>query len=239
MKNQIKEVAVLDKGFVRLVDVLGEDLTVVNAARVSFDKKSVVFSEKDAKLIKYLATHQHWTPFGHPQVTLHIKMPIFVARQFMRSGVGIRLSEPADGSLDTDIPINEVSRRYVDSPPEFYVPIRWRKRPDGSIKQGSGTDFTDEENDRATAIFISCVDSCVNGYNRLLNMSAAPEQARMALPVGSYTEFWITPSLAATARLVKLRIDPHAQWEIQEYGRAISKIMEPLFPVSWPALLEM
>ena len=226
---------VLDKGFVTLLDHLGSDLTVVNAARVSFSKRSTwgqknpiggnVLELKDAKLIQFLATNEHWTPFGHPQLQLHMKMPIFCARQFMRSNVGVCY--------------NEMSRRYVDSPPEFYEPKEWRARPDKSIKQGSagvvpnvidyaGEPCGGENTSHGHAVVI---------YNQLLEQGVAPEMARMVLPVSMYTEFWATMSLAACARIVKLRIDPHAQWEIVQYARAINDLVRPLFPVSWPALL--
>lgn len=220
---------VLDKGFVDLKDVMGDDLTVVNAARVSFSKESEwdfdletsipFLQEKDAKLINYLAKHNHWTPFGHPQITLHFKMPIFVARQFMRSNVGIVY--------------NEVSRRYVDDEPEFYEPgYEWRKRPEKSIKQGSG-----ELLDTDYGLYTNTIVQCYNTYHYLLSQGVAPEMARMVLPLSTYTEFWATFSLAALARVCKLRSDSHAQKEIQEYAKAIDAIVRPLFPVSWQALL--
>lgn len=251
------KIACLDKGFVRLVDHMGSDLTVVNAARVSFAKESQLengtfLSDKDTKLIRYLArgcstkefealveslvdcgdrdaikqallefreTPLHHTPFGHPQITLHFKWPVFCARQAMRSNIGICW--------------NEVSRRYVDDTPEFYCPAEWRKRPDKSIKQGSGESVVDAV---ANTIYDDALLCCEYIYNTLLKKGYAPEMARIILPQSTYTECWGTFSLAALARFYNLRSDSHAQKEIQDFARAISELVEPLFPVSWAAL---
>lgn len=209
---------------------MGDDLSVVNAARVSFSKKSdwiypwshmgnygkKYLQEGDIKLIKYLAKHNHWTPFAHNAITLHMKLPIFVQRQMDKHQVGFV--------------VNEVSRRYVDSEPEFYFPDKWRKRPDKSIKQGSAEDIElgyDIE---------PWVMESMRAYNKLLDSDVAPEMARMVLPQNMYTETWKTGSLAAWARCYKLRADSHAQKEIQEVAQQISEVIEPLFPVSWEAL---
>jgi thymidylate synthase (FAD) len=224
---------VLDRGFVSLLSCMGSDLHVVNAARVSFNKRSPDphLSPQDIALIRYLALHEHWTPFGHCTFTLHFKMPIFVARQFMRSNVGIVY--------------NEVSRRYVDSPPEFYEPDIWRARPASSIKQGSGGDITTITDPERYAVsptinlreLASRVRShAVYSYTLMLEGGVAPEMARMILPVSMYTEFWATMSLAAAARVYLLRIHPHAQWEVQQYARAMHDLIAPRFPVSWDAL---
>lgn len=238
-------IPVLDHGFVALESHMGSDLTVVNAARVSFAKRSnyeysgvaltaqgksvaepqARLKDADVKLIRYLAWHEHWTPFGHPQITLRLKMPIFVARQWMRSNVGIVY--------------NEVSRRYVDDPPELHSPLDWRSRPTGSMKQGSGPIINGGlANDIGNIETWAAIDA-VKAYNELVQHGVAPEQARIVLPVSMYTEFWMTGSLAAMARVVGLRIDPHAQWEVQEYARTAGRLIEPLFPVSWPVLLEV
>lgn len=213
---------VLDKGFVTLVDHMGTDCTVVNAARISFGKKVTEMSDKDVRLLQYLAKHKHWTPFAHPQLTFHIKMPIFVARQFMKSNVGVVY--------------NEISRRYVDDTPEFYHPKEWRKRPEGSVKQGSGdrldpyTDFTMGDYQKHAE------ETSLSTYENMLYSGVAPEMARMVLPVSMYTEVWATMSLQAAHRIVALRLDPHAQWEIQQYGKAMYDLIEPLFPHAWQAL---
>lgn len=216
-------ITVLDKGFVTLVDHMGTDCTVVNAARISFGKKVLEMSDKDVKLIQYLAKHKHWTPFAHPQLTFHIKMPIFVARQFMKSCVGVVY--------------NEISRRYVDDPPEFHEPVSWRSRPEGSLKQGSGSHLEKDAAHYAGVLMQQAYDEAASSYYCLIRDGVAPEQARIVLPVSMYTEVWATMSLQAAARIVGLRQDSHAQWEIQQYANAMDTLTSPLFPVSWAALV--
>lgn len=238
----LTEIPVLDKGFVRLEAHMGTDLTVVNAARVSFAKRSewkkqtqladpFVESDlsptgqwnnrlenKDEKLIRYLAKHKHWTPFAHTAITLHFKLPIFVARQLMKSNVGVVY--------------NEVSRRYVDTPPEFHEPVAWRGRPEGSIKQGSSNNEI-----RVIPNYMNeAWEYPAKTYEILIKAGVAPEQARMVLPQSMYTEVWATMSLAAAARIFLLRSESYAQWEIQQYADAMKTLIEPLFSVSWKAL---
>lgn len=215
-------ITVLDKGFVTLVDHMGTDCTVVNAARISFGKKVTEMSDKDIRLLKYLAKHKHWTPFAHPQLTFHIKMPIFVARQFMKSNVGVVY--------------NEISRRYVDDTPEFYEPKEWRKRPEGSVKQGSGGEVHKNDSLKSFMAYWDLIKAAERAYRNILWSDVAPEMARMVLPVSMYTEVWATMSLQAAHRIVALRLDPHAQWEIQQYGKAMYDLIEPLFPHAWQAL---
>lgn len=224
----------LDDGIsqVTLIDYMGDDLRVVNAARVSFDKESSwvedprnpdfpnVLSERDRKLIHYLARHDHWSPFSHCMVTLRIKMPIFVARQWFKHSVGFTR--------------NEVSRRYVDSTPEFYIPKTWRKRAE-NVKQGSSDEAHCESSSFSSYASAQC-DIILTLYSYMIEGGVAPEMARMILPQSAYTEFYETGSLAAYARLAKLRLDSHAQKETQLYAEAVSEIMSRLFPVSWEAL---
>ena len=209
-------------GGVDYVSHMGTDLTVVNAARVSFGKHSTEFSSKDERLIGYLARHNHWTPFAHPQITLRIKAPIFVRTQLFKHKVGF-----------TE---NEVSRRYCTDPPQYYTP-QWRLAPTDGAKQGSSGFATDpilhEDWDR---LYNKSALEAVEIYNLLLREGVAPEQARAVLPQGVYTEWWWTGSLSAYARVCRLRGDAHAQWEVQEYAAAISGIIAPLFPVAWKAL---
>ena len=213
---------------------MGDDLMVVNAARVSFDKESLwetdvrngtvhnVLEQADAKLINYLARHDHWTPFSHPQVTLRETVPIFVARQRFKHTVGFSY--------------NEVSRRYVDDAPEFFAPEVWRSRPDGSVKQGSGGvhRHTEQWGDAYTAYIARAVEM----YDSMLEDGIAPEQARMVLPQSMMTSYYVTGSLAAFARAYKQRIDGHAQLEIQQLAQQWGGILAPLFPVSWAALTQ-
>lgn len=222
------------------IDHMGDDLRVVNAARVSFDKQSdwaigfpegydPELSNNDTRLIAYLARHNHWTPFSHPQITVRETVPIFVARQRFKHMVGFTY--------------NEVSRRYVDDPPEFYVPEVWRKRADNA-KQGSSTEQVYSE---ATLVqtgydewmgpsYRQLNDIALEVYRDLLADGVCPEQARMVLPQSMYTSYYVTGSLAAWARAYKQRSDPHSQVEIQELAKQWNTIMSPLFPVSWNAL---
>lgn len=205
---------------VELLEVMGSDLTVVNAARVSFHKESSEVSDKDEALIRYLARNHHWTPFGQPQLQFRIKMPIFVARQWMRSNVGVVR--------------NEVSRRYVDDEPEFYLPKEWRMRAE-NMKQGS----SEELFPYSAAVTLAAeaqAEEARNFYNNMIKAGVAPEMARMILPLSTYTEFIETGSLAYYARVVSLRDESHAQLEIQHYARAVSELIRPRFPVSWEAL---
>jgi len=224
--REMTKIKVLDKGHVDYVMHMGDDLTVVNAARVSFNKQSVLegtmLSEKDKKLIAYLAKHKHWTPFAHPQITLRIKAPIFIRTQLFKHKVGFVE--------------NEVSRRYVSDPPEIYMP-HWRGKPTNGAKQGS-EDFMpiDDSYNAVNRNYELAVRESLQTYEELLKRGVAPEQARSALPQGTYTEWWWTGSLSAYARVYHQRIDAHAQWEVQQYAAAIGKIIEPLFPVSWKTL---
>lgn len=213
---------VLDNGYVELLDTFGDDLTVVNAARVSFHKESKEMTERDAKLVKYLADHHHVTPFFHPQARFRIKMPIFVAREWYRHQIGFAR--------------NEVSRRYVDEKPEMYCPEIVRAR-DTNVKQGSKLEGI-EENTAAVVLIHRANEAALAAYEQLLDMGTAPEVARTVLPQGMYTEFVETGSLAAFARLCSLRLDPSAQWEIRQYADAVRQLLMPHFPVSWAALMK-
>jgi thymidylate synthase (FAD) len=220
---------------VTLIDKMGTDALVVNAARVSFSKEAANYTEEqNAKLISYLSRHGHFTPFTHPVICIREKVPIFVARQRFKHTVGFTY--------------NEVSRRYVDDKPEFFVPDVWRSRPDGSMKQGSG----DKNLNNAFLLFEPVEFKAYNMeegylyftriaehvYDSMIKAGVAPEQARMVLPQSMYTEYYVTGSLAAWARAYKLRIDPHAQKEIQDVAVEWDKIIRPLFPVSWSALVD-
>ena len=209
------------KSTVQILEVMGNDLTVVNAARVSFSKESSILSEGDIKLIKYLAKNNHISPFFHPQIRMRLKMPIFIAREWFRHCVGFAR--------------NEVSRRYVDSEPEIYIPKELRAR-DPNLKQGSKSDII-ENNASVVDIMYKSMEIATSSYSALLSSNVAPEVARMVLPQTMYTEFIETASLYAYARLCKLRLDPHAQLEIRLYADAIDRLMLQYFPVSWTALM--
>lgn len=205
---------------VTYLDHMGSDLTVVNAARVSFGKKKEVFDEKDSRLIAYLVKHKHVLPFRHPHVSFHFKAPIFVARQLVKHQVGMSWSE--------------ISRRYVTSEPEFYWPETWRAAaPDK--KQGSAGALEDQY--FAGLWAESATDEALDMYKTLLRNGVAPEQARMILPQNTYTEWVWTGSLLSWAHLWKLRVEHSAQQETQDCVRMIGPDMERLFPVSWKELV--
>jgi thymidylate synthase (FAD) len=207
---------------VQLLETFGDDLTVVNAARVSFAKESTVFEPRDEKLINYLAAHDHNTPFFHPQIRFRMKMPIYVAREWFRHTVGFAR--------------NEVSRRYVDEKPECYLPPVLRER-DTDKKQGSKS--TPIQDNQLTVLEIDEFQNmALDFYQSLLDKRVAPEIARGVLPQSMYTEFIETGSLAAYARLCGLRLNPHAQSEIRAYAGAVSAALMEKFPVSWKALNE-
>lgn len=205
---------------VEILEVMGNDLTVVNAARVSFAKESKVMTPGDEKLIGFLAKHNHITPFFHPQIRMRIKMPIFVAREWFRHTIGFAR--------------NEVSRRYVDFKAECFVPAELRER-DPKLKQGSKESAVNDGGAAADALKKSTEDS-IAAYEDLLARGVAPEISRMVLPQSMYTEFIETGSLAAYARLCGLRLDPGAQREIQAYAHAIDEALQSRFPISWAAL---
>lgn len=224
------EIPILDgKGFVRYLDHMGDDLTTVNAARTSFSKFSTLdengeLKKEDDKLIKFLALNDppHFSPFTHPQISLHMKVPIYLRNQLDRSRIGLTISE--------------VSRRYIKTEPEFYTP-KFRTAPINGAKQGSH-DFVPEgmdknliEKDGQIAFNI-----CRATYNSFISKGICPEQARGYLPLATYTEYHWTGSLFAFARVYNLRIDPHAQWDCQQVAKAIGEICEKIFPVSWKYL---
>lgn len=208
-----------------LLHHFGDDLMVVNAARVSFGKWRDMFGEDDARLIRYLAKHEHIAPFFHPQIQFRITAPIFVARQWFRSEVGTARS-----------PKNEISRRYVDEDPEFFIPNTWRGRPVGSVKQGSSGEILACLN--ADLIFANACAAAKKTYKDLLELGVAPEQARMVLPQATYTQWIETGSLHFWARLCGLRIQSDAQKETRDLAMQVSYAIARLFPVSWAALTQ-
>jgi len=209
-------------GGIEVVEVFGSDLTVVNAARVSFAKEVTEMTERDGKLVDFLARNDHISPFFHPQVRLRVKMPIYVAREWFRHTIGLAR--------------NEVSRRYVDSRPEIWYPsVTGLRERDPKLKQGSKETPVDGAEELVEEIR-AAGEGAVIFYESLMARGVAPEIARSVLPQGMYTEFIETGSLAAYARIWELRTDPGAQREIQAYARAIEKLLMPHFPVSWGAL---
>ena len=202
---------------VDLIDHMGSDLSIVNAARVSFAKVHEEFDEKsDTRLINYLAKHNHWSPFGHASMQFHIKAPVFVARQLVKHQIGLTW--------------NEVSRRYVDTEVEFYEPTEWRLAAENK-KQGSSEETVKYNLAPAHRFAKQC-------YENMLNMGIAPEMARMVLPQSMMTEWYWSGTLYAFARVCNLRCKPDAQKETQNVGWDIDKYARKLFPASWRALRE-
>lgn len=204
-----------------LINSMGDDLTVVNAARVSFAKQVDEFSERDTKLIKYLAKHNHWTPFSHVTATFRVVAPIFVARQLFKHKQG--LTE------------NEVSRRYVDDLPVIYAPKEWRTAPENA-KQGSGGVHPDTH--AISQAYTDYAFEAIRYYNLLIDEGVAPEQARMVLPQSMITEWYWTGSLAAFARVCKLRLSKDAQAETGMIANDIADQLSGVAPVSWGVLID-
>jgi len=204
---------------VEYMDHMGSDLTVVNAARVSFAKERAEFDHAtDRGLIKYLAKHNHWSPFAHCSASFRVKAPIFVARQLVKHTVGFSW--------------NEVSRRYVNEEPEFFIPDAWRKAAE-NVKQGSSAETVAMTMDPAKASTAASLET----YKFMLKLGVCPEQARMVLPQNTMTEWIWTGTLYAWARMCELRLDPHTQAETRVVAQAVSHEMAALFPVSWEFLM--
>jgi len=207
---------------VTLIDSMGTDLSVVNAARVSYAKTKEKFEDKDEKLIKYLAQHNHWSPFGHASLQFRIKAPVFVARQLVKHQVGLTW--------------NEVSRRYVDYQPELFEPKAWRGRPQNS-KQGSDGEVVLDMNDKHR--LQTTMEQCLIIYDSFIKMGVAPEQARMVLPQSMMTEWYWSGTLYAFARVCNLRCAKDTQQETRDIANQISKMCEELFPISWKYLVDV
>lgn len=224
-------ITVLDKGYVRLVDTLGTDLSVVNAARVSYDKESTEFSERDERLLAFLLREKHTSPLRHAALTFEVYMPLIVARQWYKHAV-------ASAYVDDQNGWNESSRRYVTENEEFYIPLgeEWRTKPDNS-KQGSGAPLSLEDGVEWTIKLQDYVDRGLALYDEAMDSGIAPEQARLFLPAyGLYVRARWTVSLAAIVHFLAQRTDSHAQFEIQEYARAVESLTTQAFPVTLRAV---
>lgn len=214
---------VLDKGYVRLVDHMGSDLTPVNAARVSYDKESVEFSDKDGRLLRFLAREGHTSPFRHGMMQFEIYAPLMVARQWWKYVVG------SDHVMDA---WNESSRRYITEEPVFYIPDEWRSAPSNS-KQGSGAPVDNESSANLTQALQTMIQLGMDRYNSALEAGVAPEQARLFLPAyGLYVRWYWTASLTSVAHLLNQRLAHDAQKEFQLYAEVIRDYAVELFPNS-------
>jgi thymidylate synthase (FAD) len=219
------EKKVLDNGYVRLVDVLGNDLSVVNAARVSYDKESVEFADRDAGLLKFLIREGHTSPFRHAALTFEVYAPLFVARQWWKYAV-------ASTHIDDQNGWNESSRRYITEQEEFYVPdsLGWRSKPENS-KQGSGAPLDMETGMMLTADLMYHIELGVEKYQQAMEVGVAPELARLFLPAyGMYVRWRWTTSLQGVMTFLEQRLGHDAQVEIQDYAKAVQELSHSAFP---------
>ena len=206
---------------VELIDIMGNDLSVVNAARVSYSKVKDKFDPSDEKLIKYLADNNHWSPFAHTFLSFRIEAPIFVARQLVKHQIGLVW--------------NEESRRYINDPPKLHKIKQWREKPKNS-KQGSGDQII-IDNELFNQIQMHNQNALLL-YDKLIQANIAPEQARAVLPLNTYTNWIWSGTLYAFARVCKLRLDDHAQKETRDIAQAINVCCLDSFPISWKYLNE-
>jgi thymidylate synthase (FAD) len=228
-------ISVLDNGYVRLVDVMGSDLTVANAARVSYAKESHELTERDVRLIKFLAREQHTSPFRHASAQFEVYAPLMVARQWWKYIVGSAHMEGTGDSLDA---WNESSRRYITEELTFYVPEvgEWRSAPENS-KQGSGEPI-EKDDGQWSAILTEYIEDGVQLYAQALKEGICAEQARLFLPAyGMYVRWYWTASLQSIAHFLAQRLEHDAQVEIQAYAKAVLTLIESRFPVAIGELL--
>jgi|SRR5690625_610832 len=228
---------VLDKGYVLLRDVLGSDLTVVNAARVSYDRKSDELTDGDIRLIRFLAREGHTSPFRHASLQFEIYAPLMVARQHFKYLAGSSIQEATGDNMTA---WNESSRRYITEEATFYVPgeSEWRSKPENS-KQGSGKTVNVLMGYGLTSELEDYVEKGMELYEKAMNNGIAPEQARLFLPAyGMYVRYYWTASLQSVAHFVSQRIAADSQFEIQEYAKAVLELAENRFPKSMKELSE-
>ena len=216
---------VLDKGFIEVIDTLGDDLTVVNSARVSFGKRKEKFDKSDERLVRYLAKYKHYSPFRHLQIQFHVKAPEFVMRQWYKHVVGI---ETTSNSSTKDHAWNEISGRYVPVE-DFYTPDVWRKQSEDN-KQASEGVLDDLQQKRMDDTYNEFMRQVRVAYDRMIDAGMAKEQARIILPLNQYTEVYWTASFQAVMNFIELRNEKTAQIEIQEYAKSLLDLMSESFP---------
>ena len=216
---------VLDKGFIEVIDSLGDDLTVVNSARVSFGKRKEVYDKTDERLVRYLAKYKHFSPFRHLQVQFHVKAPEFVMRQWYKHVVGI---ETTSNSSAKDHAWNEISGRYVPVS-DYYEPSVWRKQSDDN-KQASEGVLDDLQQKRMNDAYNDLMRKVRMTYDKMVEAGMAKEQARIILPLNQYTEVYWTASFQAVMNFIELRNEKTAQIEIQDYAKVLLKQMGEVFP---------
>ena len=218
----VKE-TVLDKGFIEVLDHIGDDLTVANSARVSFGKRKKTYDKSDERLVTYLAKHKHFSPFRHLVVQFHIKAPEFVMRQWYKHVVGI---ETTSSYPTKDHAWNEISGRYVPVE-EYYVPSIWMQQSEDNKQASTGEIDNQEE---AAQKYRDALQVINYHYKSLLDLGVAKEQARVLLPLAAYTEIYWTASFQAIMNFIELRDEPTAQWEIRQYAQTLKRIMLDIYP---------
>ena len=222
------KINVLDKGYVRLVDSMGSDLSIVNAARVSYDKEVTELSDRDSKLINFLIREKHTSPFRHAAMTFEVYAPLVIARQWWKYAV-------ASSHVDDQNGWNESSRRYITEDEEFYIPSpnQWRSKPENS-KQGSGEPIDSDDGHNYTEYLISHIDNGKRLYQQAMNEGIAPEQARLFLPAYSmYVRWRWTTSLQGVMTFLEQRLPHDAQSEIRDYADAVLQLSKGSFPVTF------
>ena len=210
-------------GYIELLDTMGDDLSIVNAARVSYNKTSDEFQEKDKKLIKFLAKHKHWTPFEQNSIKFRVKCPIYIARQWMKHRCWV---------------FNEISARYTVFDNTVYQPDEFREQAEKN-KQASVAASESLSQYKAAKIYKEITEASIEAYNKLLELGVCREQARGVLPVGSHTEFVTTVNLRNYIHWYNLRAPKDAQWEIQQYAKASIELVKSKFPVAIQCLEEL
>lgn len=229
-------IEVMDKGYVRLVNHMGSDLTVVNAARVSYAKESLELNKADIRLIKFLAREGHTSPFRHVVMQFEIYAPLMVARQWWKYVIGSAHMEGTGESLEA---WNESSRRYITEEPAFYIPgkAEWRSKPENS-KQGSGSPLDQETGTYLTSELVQYIELGIQKYEDAIEKGVCAEQARLFLPAyGMYVRWYWTASLQSVCHFLNQRLENDAQKEIQDYAKAILELSKPLYPHSTDELL--
>jgi thymidylate synthase (FAD) len=233
IKQTPEPVSVLDEGYVRVVDFLGDDLSVVNAARVSYDKEKTEFDSKDGKLLNFLIREQHTSPFRHAAVTFEVYAPLFVARQWWKYAV-------ASTHIDDQNGWNESSRRYITEEEKFYIPLpeEWRSKPENS-KQGSGEPVDIEIGQKYFDMLCNAVVQGTDAYHMAMDDGIAPEIARLFLPAyGMYVRWRWTVSLQGILTFLDQRLEHDAQWEIQQYAFAVKDLSHQVYPETFKALYQ-
>lgn len=209
---------------VQYVSHMGDDLLIANAARVSFGKWKEELDDGDVRLLRYLASHEHTSPFRHTSIMLRCKVPVFLARQLAKHQAGFSW--------------NEISRRYVDSGFEFYYPRTWHTRPEGNIKQGSGEELCVDDQNFCDELLVDLTVYAEQTYRRLLRCGVAPEEARMVLPQNMMVEYVWTGNLLSWFHLYRLRSNTGAQLIAQEFAELVNAEVSKLFPHAWNILIQ-